>query len=73
MNRRMEDILDDTQKHMIYKDELEQNLRLKEKTGVSQINPKSDKVMHDRFDADFNNVCEDLDINVEDFTRINCE
>jgi len=58
----MQDILEDTERHMIQKEMLEQNLRIKEKVGVTQINSRSDKVMHDRFDADFNNVCTELDI-----------
>ena len=76
INRNMQDILDDTERHMIQKDMLEQNLKRKAKTGDVQINSRSDKVMHDRFDADFNNVCIDLGIIQDDFyspsTLIDC-
>lgn len=58
----MDDIIADTERRMMQKEMLEKNLKTKSKQEVAQINSRSDKVMHDRFDNDFNTVCLELGI-----------
>ena len=63
MDRNMNDIMEDTNRKLAQKAIYEENLKKKEiNEHKYQINSTSDKVMHDRFDNDFHNACEELDI-----------
>ena len=63
LDRGMNDIMEDTNRKLAKKAFYEENLKKKEVNEFKyQINSTSDKVMHDRFDNDFHNACEELSI-----------
>ena len=49
--------MSDTNRRAAEKIKIEQNLKKKQKGEVAQISSNSDKVLHDRYDNDFNYVC----------------
>ena len=63
MERNLNDIMEDTNRKLAQKAKYEENLKKKQKVEYKyQINSTSDKVMHDRFDNDFHEACEELTI-----------
>ena len=58
INRGLNDLMQDTNRRLSQKQQLESNLAKKMRSNeVAQISSNSDKVMHDRYDNDFNMVC----------------
>mmetsp|Transcript_42012 Transcript_42012/g.64351 ORF Transcript_42012/g.64351 Transcript_42012/m.64351 type:complete len:101 (-) Transcript_42012:983-1285(-) len=56
------DLMADTHRRLQEKQTLENRLKTKERVSGTQINATSDKVIHDRFDNDFNFFCAQLGI-----------
>ena len=54
--------MQDTNRRANEKTKIEQNLKKKQKGEIAQISSNSDKVMHDRYDNDFNYVCQQMNI-----------
>ena len=54
--------MSDTNRRAAEKIKIEQNLKKKQKGEVAQISSNSDKVLHDRYDNDFNYVCQQMGI-----------
>lgn len=62
LNRTLNTILEDTNRRQQQKQALEAGLKKKTMMPKVQINSLSDKMVHDRFDADFQKACFELDI-----------
>jgi hypothetical protein len=62
MPRNFNTILEDTTRRQQQKQTYEANLKKKTTTPKVQINSLSDKMVHDRFDADFQKACYELEI-----------
>lgn len=62
MQRNLNTILEDTNRRQQQKQAYEATLKKKSMMPKVQINSLSDKMVHDRFDADFQKACFELDI-----------
>ena len=62
MNRDLTAIHQDTHQWLSKKQQIENNLKVVPKVSGIQIGAQSDKVIHDRFDQEFNRACLDLGI-----------
>lgn len=66
LNRGLEQVIDEGNRIQSQKEVYEQQLVQKKPAQAVPINSTSDKVVHDRFDQDFNLVCYEMNLINED-------